>query len=42
MKAQGPLIVEERDTSIVVPPGWSARSDALHNVILERTQEARA
>jgi N-methylhydantoinase A len=35
-KTDGPMIVEERDTSIVVPPGWTARVDALRNVILEK------
>jgi N-methylhydantoinase A len=40
-EVSGPLIVEERDTSIVVPPGWSARADELRNVILERTPESQ-
>jgi len=30
----GPLIVEEPDTTIVVPPGWTIRRDALGNLIL--------
>ncbi|MGE4220213.1 MAG: hydantoinase/oxoprolinase family protein [Alphaproteobacteria bacterium] len=33
---QGPLIVEEYDTTIVVRPGWSARLDDWNNVVLER------
>jgi N-methylhydantoinase A len=32
----GPAIVEEWTTTIVVPPGWSARSDELGNLTLER------
>jgi N-methylhydantoinase A len=32
----GPLIVEEYDTTIVVRPGWSARLDDWNNVVLER------
>ncbi|MGE0150969.1 MAG: hydantoinase/oxoprolinase family protein [Reyranellaceae bacterium] len=38
-RTEGPMIVEERDTSIVVPPGWSARIDGLRNVILEKARE---
>src|SRR5579872_5627479 len=33
----GPLLVDESDTTIVVPPGWRARTDGAMNVILERT-----
>jgi len=33
---EGPLIVEEYDTTIVVRPGWSARLDDWNNVVLER------
>lgn len=36
----GPLIVEEYDSTTVVPPGWSAHADAWSNMIVER--EARA
>lgn len=32
----GPFLVDDPDTTIVVPPGWSARLDAAMNVILER------
>jgi N-methylhydantoinase A len=32
----GPLIVEEYDTTIVVPPGWRASLDAWENVVMER------
>lgn len=34
----GPLIVEEYDSTTVVPPGWSASLDATGNIILERRQ----
>lgn len=32
----GPLIIEEYDSSTVVPPGWSASRDSLDNILLER------
>ncbi len=32
----GPLIVEEYDSTTIVPPGWSARVDAAGNVRLSR------
>ena len=32
----GPAIVEQFDATTVIPPGWSARVDGLHNLILER------
>jgi N-methylhydantoinase A len=32
--ANGPLIVEEPDTTVVVPPGWQMGRDALGNLIL--------
>jgi N-methylhydantoinase A len=31
----GPAIIEQMDATTVVPPGWSARADALANLILE-------
>jgi N-methylhydantoinase A len=34
-RLEGPAIVEEWTTTIVVPPAWSARSDRLGNLILE-------
>ena len=34
--APGPAIVEEWTTTVVVPPGWSARADRLGNLLLER------
>ena len=33
----GPVIIEEFDTTIVVPPGWEARLDGLANIRLERS-----
>ena len=36
--ADGPLIVEEYDTTTVVRPGWSARLDGWNNIILERNR----
>jgi N-methylhydantoinase A len=32
----GPLLLDEPDTTIVVPPGWTAALDARHNVVLSR------
>ncbi len=32
----GPLIIEEPDTTIVVPPGWTVSRDALASLILSR------
>jgi len=32
----GPFIVEEFDTTIVVPPGWTGRVDDLGNLVAER------
>ena len=32
----GPFIVEEYDTTCVVPPGWAARLDASQNIVLEK------
>jgi N-methylhydantoinase A len=30
----GPIIIEEPDTTILVPPGWSVRRDAFANLVL--------
>jgi N-methylhydantoinase A len=32
--AQGPAIIEERESTIIVPPGASAAIDALGNVVV--------
>ncbi|PKB66921.1 MAG: hypothetical protein BZY81_06145 [SAR202 cluster bacterium Io17-Chloro-G4] len=34
--ASGPLIIEEYDSTTVVPPGWRASVDQWRNIILER------
>ncbi len=34
---EGPLIVEEYDTTTVVRPGWRARLDSWNNIVIERT-----
>jgi N-methylhydantoinase A len=34
-KIHGPLILEEFDTTIVVPPGWVASLDELGNIVLD-------
>jgi N-methylhydantoinase A len=33
----GPLIVEEYDTTAIVRPGWTARTDAWNNIHMERS-----
>jgi N-methylhydantoinase A len=33
----GPLIVEEPDTTVVVPPGWSIRRDAFGSLVLTKS-----
>ncbi|MDQ3559823.1 MAG: hydantoinase B/oxoprolinase family protein [Pseudomonadota bacterium] len=33
---EGPMIVEEYDTTAVVRPGWTARRDGGNNIVLER------
>jgi N-methylhydantoinase A len=35
--AEGPLVVEEYDSTVVVPPGWRASIDSLKDIALERT-----
>jgi N-methylhydantoinase A len=35
---QGPIIVEEYDTTTVVRPGWSARLDTWNNIVVERNE----
>ena len=34
----GPLVVEEYDSTTVVPPAWSASLDQLGNIVLEKTE----
>lgn len=33
---QGPLIIEEYDTTTVVRPGWTARRDSWNNIVIEK------
>jgi N-methylhydantoinase B/oxoprolinase/acetone carboxylase alpha subunit len=40
--AEGPLLVDEYDTTIVVPPGWSARLDANGALVLDHVEVAPA
>jgi N-methylhydantoinase A len=35
---QGPLIIEEADTTIVVPPGWTVECDRFCNLVLSSTR----
>jgi N-methylhydantoinase A len=35
----GPLIVEEADSTTIVPPGWVARLDARRNIVIEHQAE---
>jgi N-methylhydantoinase A len=34
----GPLVIEEYDSTVVVPPGWSARRTSIGFIILELEQ----
>ena len=36
--SDGPLIVEEYDSTTVVPPGWNATTDQWNNIILKKGQ----
>ncbi len=36
---QAPAVIEERITTVIVHPGWSARIDGFGNVIMEQKQE---
>jgi N-methylhydantoinase A len=33
----GPAIIEQFDATTVVPPGWTARVDALRNLVIEKS-----
>lgn len=33
---EGPVVIEQMDTTTVVPPGWRARADGLGNLVLDR------
>jgi N-methylhydantoinase A len=33
----GPLIIEEYDTTVIVRPAWTARTDAWNNIHMERS-----
>ena len=33
---QGPLVVEEYDSTTIVPPGWRADLDAMKNIVLQK------
>ena len=35
---EGPAIIEERETTLVVLPGWQARVDGLGSVVAQRVQ----
>lgn len=35
LRRKGPLIVEEYDSTIIIPPGWTARADDHWNVVIE-------
>ncbi|MBI2880805.1 MAG: hydantoinase/oxoprolinase family protein [Candidatus Tectomicrobia bacterium] len=32
----GPAVVEEKESTVVVPPGWDARTDEFSNLVLQR------
>jgi N-methylhydantoinase A len=33
----GPVVVEQPDTTTVVPPGWSVTADGAGNLVITRT-----
>ena len=35
-ETQGPLVVEEYDSTTIVPPGWRANLDSMKNIILQK------
>jgi N-methylhydantoinase A len=37
----GPLIVEEADSSAIVPPGWTAELDGRHNIVITDMTETQ-
>ena len=39
--AQGPLLIDEFDTTIVVPPGWEARADGSGNLSLRLAEPSK-
>lgn len=38
----GPAIIEQMDTTTVLPPGWTARPDRLGSLLLERARPGRS
>ena len=34
---KGPIIIEEYDSTTIVPPNWNASLDSMNNIILEKT-----
>ena len=35
---QGPAVVDEWTTTVIVPPGWGARVDDVSNLVLEKSE----
>ena len=38
---QGPAIIEQMDSTCVIPPGWTALSDQYGNILVERKEKKR-
>ena len=36
---QGPAVVAGRDSTIIIPPGWSARCDPFGNILLTQSRQ---
>jgi N-methylhydantoinase A len=34
-RSSGPLVVEEYDSTTIVPPGWTASLDSMNNIVLD-------
>ena len=37
MRLDGPALICQMDSTLLLPPGWTARVDGYRNLILERT-----
>jgi N-methylhydantoinase A len=36
---EGPLIIEEYDSTTVVPPGWKAELDGFNNIVMTKARQ---
>jgi N-methylhydantoinase A/oxoprolinase/acetone carboxylase beta subunit len=38
VRLEGPAVVEQADTTTVVPPGWAGQADRFGNLVLRRAR----